>query len=95
MVSEAEQMLFVMNARRKDLHNAAQMENYLVYTDYILNEIQQMMHMKPERALRQKEPVLGRYKRTMEDFPRLSLLMERYGRRISRLYQVVLMHRNS
>jgi hypothetical protein len=93
MVSEGEQMLFLINNRSMDLSKTAQIENYLIYTDYMLNEIQHMMHIKTDQRIRKKEPVLGEYKRTMEDVPRLSMLMERYGRRISRLYQVVLLHR--
>lgn len=92
MVSEEEQMLFLINSGRISLREITQMENYLVYTDYILNDIQQMMHMKPEQLIQKKEPVLGRYKRTMEGIPWLSLLMERYGRHVSRLYQTVLLH---
>lgn len=93
MVSEVEQMLFLINNRRIHLRETTQMENYLIYTDYMLNEIQQMLQIKTDPRIKKKEPVLGEYKRTMEDIPRLSMLMERYGKRISLLYQTVLVHR--
>ena len=49
MISEAEQMLFLINNRKASAVNSAQMEDYLAFTACILSEIQEMLHMKADR----------------------------------------------
>ena len=84
MVSEAEQMLFLINSQQLEALDIKQMEDYLMFTAAILGDIQKMMNMKPENAC--MAGAVAGYKRTMAGEPRLSALMEDYSRQVSRLY---------
>lgn len=84
MVSEAEQMLFLINNQMMESLDVQQMEDYLLFTAVILGEIQKMMDMKPENTDMAK--TMAGYKRTMAGEPRLSALMEDYSKQVSQLY---------
>ena len=90
MISEAEQMLFLINNRKTRTVNSAQMEDYLAFTACILSEIQEMLHMKADRNRTVTPEIL--YKRTMEGDPRLSMLMEQYSKQLSEMYRCVCSH---
>ena len=90
MISEAEQMLFLINNRKTRTVNSAQMEDYLAFTACILSEIQEMLHMKADRNRTVTPEIL--YKRTMEGEPRLSMLMEQYSKQLSEMYRCVCGH---
>lgn len=90
MISEAEQMLFLINTRKASAVNTAQMEDYLAFTSCILSEIQKMLHMKADN-IRSVSPEII-YKRTMEGEPRLSVLMEQYSKQLSEMYRCVCRH---
>ena len=90
MISEAEQMLFLINNRKASAVNSAQMEDYLAFTACILSEIQEMLHMKADRNRTVTPEIL--YKRTMEGEPRLSMLMEQYSKQLSEMYRCVCGH---
>ncbi|MCD7997261.1 MAG: FUSC family protein [Clostridiales bacterium] len=90
MISEAEQMLFLINNRKTRTVNSAQMEDYLAFTACILSEIQEMLHMKADRNRTVTPEIL--YKRTMEGEPRLSMLMEQYSKQLSEMYRCVCSH---
>lgn len=92
MISEAEQMLFLINNRKTHTVNSAQMEDYLAFTACILSEIQEMLHMKADRNRTVTPEIL--YKRTMEGEPRLSMLMEQYSKQLSEMYRCVCGHKN-
>ena len=90
MISEAEQMLFLINNRKASAVNSAQMEDYLAFTACILSEIQEMLHMKADRNRTVSPEII--YKRTMEGEPRLSVLMEQYSKQLSEMYRCVCSH---
>ena len=90
MISEAEQMLFLINNRKTRTVNSAQMEDYLAFTACILSEIQEMLHMKADRNRTVSPEII--YKRTMEGEPRLSVLMEQYSKQLSEMYRCVCSH---
>ena len=48
MVSEMEQMLFLVNNRRRGLTAMKTLEDYIAFTDYVLNQAQQRLRLKPE-----------------------------------------------
>ena len=91
LLSDAEQMLFLINSRRVQTLNAAQMERYLDLTGYVLGEVQKAMNVRPS-GHRENVSMAG-YQPTMEGEPALSMLMERYAKQISRLYRMVLLRR--
>lgn len=64
------------------------MEQYISYTDYVLNQIQEMLHLKKEKKLKNIEGM--KYQRYIEGKPELSSLMTQYARNLSRLYVLVL-----
>lgn len=91
MISEAEQMLFLISTGKTSALNAAQMEDYVTFTSCILGEIQKMMEMKAEDLPKVPQPFL--HKRTMEEEPQLSFLMEQYSKQVSELYRCVCKHK--
>lgn len=90
MVSEMEQLLILVNTMRRGTGEAEILKDYILYTDYVLNQIQQMLDMKADRDAPQIKEI--RYQRKMENEPQLSLLMTRYSKNLSHLYQTVCRH---
>ncbi len=73
---------------KKTGHTRKIMEQYILYTDYVLNQIQEMLHLKKEKKLKNIEEM--KYQRYIEGEPELSSLMTQYARNLSRLYVLVL-----
>lgn len=90
MVSAVDQMLYLVNSRKYSTSEQQQLQEYLEFTACILNEIQQMLEVKPEKLKSQLQ--IPRYKRTMEEEPQLSAVMERYSKLISQLFTIVCRH---
>lgn len=87
MVSEMEQMLFLVNNRRRGLTAMKTLEDYIAFTDYVLNQAQQRLRLKPERHTRKIRDL--DYHRTIPGEPELSYLMTRYGKNVSRVYRLI------
>lgn len=90
MVSEAEQMLFLINNRKIHRLNVKQMDDYLMFTACILSDIQKNLNMKGENIPMTTQ--YTSYKRSMDGEPRLSEQMERYSMQVSRMYLCVSRH---
>nr|WP_294492285.1 FUSC family protein [uncultured Mediterraneibacter sp.] len=88
MASEIQQMFFQVKNRRRDTKAREIMEHYIYYTDYVLNQIQEMLHLKKEKKLTDIEGM--KYQRYITGEPELSSLMVQYARNLSRLYILVL-----
>lgn len=88
MASEIHQMLFLVTRKKRDAQARRIMERYIYFTDYILNQIQEMLHLKKEKKSRNIEGM--EYQRFIEGEPELSRVMTRYARNLSRLYVLVL-----
>lgn len=91
MISEAEQMLYLISTGKTSALNVEQMEDYLTFTSCILGEIQKMMEMKAESVPAPPQPFL--HKRTMDGEVQLSHLMEQYSKQVSELYRCVCSHK--
>lgn len=89
MASEIQQMFFQVKHKRRQADARRTMESYIYYTDYVLNQIQEMLQLKKEKKSGSIEGI--RYKRYIEEEPELSLLMLQYARNLSRLYTFVLL----
>ena len=63
-------------------------QRYIYYADYVLNQIQEMMHLKKEKHLKSVEGM--QYQRYIEGEPKFSELMALYAHNLSRLYARVL-----
>ena len=87
MVSEMEQMLFLINTRRRGLDAMKTLEDYIAFTDYVLNQAQQRLRLRPEKNIRQIRDLS--YHRWIEREPELSYLMIQYGKNVSRVYRLV------
>lgn len=91
MVSEMEQLFVLVNAKSQEKEEADLLKDYIkdyiLYTDYILNQVQQMLNMKTEKNM----PVIKeeKYQRIIENEPQISFLMTRYSKNLSSLYQTV------
>ena len=87
MVSEMEQMLFLINTRRRGLDAMKTLEDYIAFTDYVLNQAQQRLRLRPEKNICQIRDLS--YHRWIERAPELSYLMIQYGKNVSRVYRLV------
>ena len=88
MASEIQQMFFQIKHKKRGAEARKIMEQYISYTDYVLNQIQEMLHLKKEKKLKNIEGM--KYQRYIEGEPELSSLMTQYARNLSRLYVLVL-----
>ncbi len=88
MASEIQQMFFHVKHKKRGTDARRIMEQYIYYSDYVLNQIQDMLHLKKEK--RQKNIEGMKYQRYIEGEPELSTLMTLYARNLSRLYVHVL-----
>ena len=88
MASEIQQMFFQIKHKKRGAEARKIMEQYILYTDYVLNQIQEMLHLKKEKKLKNIEEM--KYQRYIEGEPELSSLMTQYARNLSRLYVLVL-----
>lgn len=86
MISEMEQMFVLVNAKDWEEGELKTWNAYILYADYVLNQVQQMLHMKPEKYVALKAGIP--YQRSMVQEPQLSLLMTRYSKNLSALYQM-------
>lgn len=87
MVAEIEQMLVLVNRRRRGIQARITMTEYIYYSEYVLNQIQSMLHLKKERKTKDIQGM--RYHRCIEKEPELSALMLRYGKNLSLIYKLV------
>lgn len=87
MASEIQQMIFQVSHKKRNSEARGIMERYIYYTDYVLNQIQEMLHLRKEKRLKSIEGM--QYQRFIDGEPQLSGLMTRYARNLSRLYVLV------
>ncbi len=87
MVAEIDQMLFLVNRKRREVQAVQYIKEYIYYTDYVLNQIQEMLHLKKEKKIKDIQGMT--YRRVIEEEPQLSVLMVRYAKNISKLYALV------
>ena len=88
MASEVQQMLFLVKHKKGGAEERRIMEQYIYYSDHVLNQIQEMLHLKKEKRI--KNIVGMKYQRYIEGRLELSALMTQYARNLSRLYVIVL-----
>lgn len=88
MASEIQQMFFHIKHKKRSEEARQIIQSYIYYADYVLNQIQEMMHLKKEKHLTSIEGM--QYQRYVEGEPKLSELMTLYARNLSRLYVRVL-----
>lgn len=87
MVAEIEQMLVLVNRRRRGVQARKTMTEYIYYSEYVFNQIQGMLELKKERKTKNIEGM--HYQRTIEKEPELSALMIRYAKNLSLIYKMV------
>lgn len=87
MVAEIEQMLVLVNRRRRGIQARKTMTEYIYYSEYVFNQIQGMLELKKERKTKNIEGM--HYQRAIEKEPELSALMVRYAKNLSLIYMLV------
>ena len=87
MMAEMEQIIFLVNIDRRGVLQEGILGNYISYTDYVLNQIQQMLHMRQERQVKKIKEM--HYQRWVDNDSELSYLMTQYAKNLSRLYRMV------
>lgn len=88
MVSEMEQILFLVNSRRRGVEETETLENYIAHVDYVLEQIQDCLHLKKEKD-RKKLKQMG-YRRYIQGEKELSRLLTKYAKNVSLMYRLVL-----
>lgn len=88
MASEIQQMFFHVTHKKRTPDARHVIQRYIYYTDFILNQIQEMLHLKKEKYLKNVEGM--KYQRYVEGEPKFSQLMTLYAHNLSRLYVCVL-----
>ena len=88
MASEVQQMIFHVKHHHRGIEARETMEQYIYCSDYILNQIQDMMQLKKEKKLHGINII--KYSRHIEKEPELSRLMTQYAQNLSELYLHVL-----
>lgn len=87
MVAEVEQMLFLVSQKQHGLREGRIVSEYISYTDFVLNQIQEMLQLRKERKVGDIQGM--NYKRYVEGEPQLSDLMVRYAKNLSKMYGIV------
>ena len=90
MVSEAEQMLYLINSRKISAMDNGQMDDYLMFTACIISDIQKRLNLRADHVPAAEESMT--YRRSMEGEEQLSDLMGQYSKQVSRLYLCVCRH---
>lgn len=88
MASEIQQMFFHVTHKKRGADARQIMKQYIYYTDYVLNQIQEMLHLRKEKKIKNIEGM--DYQRYIDGEQELSSLMTRYARNLSKLYILVL-----
>lgn len=88
MVSEMEQMLFLLKQQTLSTKEQAVLENYILVSDDILNYIQRMLQQHVKKSALTIEID---YCRTLPKHVELSNIMEQYAKNISKLYYLIYM----
>lgn len=91
MISEAEQILFLINNKKVDIKDKQQLEQLLIDTVHALNKIQHMMQVIPYNRSHQNEISVVNYEDTLAETQSLVQLMDHYTKHVSEVYNVVLM----
>ena len=86
-MAEMEQIIFLVTIDRRGVLQEGLLGNYISYTDYVLNLIQQMLHMRQERHVKKIKEM--HYQRWVDNDSELSYLMTQYAKNLSRLYRMV------
>mgnify|MGYP001852719478 FL=1 len=81
----------LVNIDRRGVLQEGIMENYISHTDYVLNQIQQLLHIRQERHVKKIKEM--HYQRWVDNDSELSYLMTRYAKNLSSLYRMVSRHR--
>lgn len=87
MVAKMEQMLFLVNTKRRGIQEKSKIIDYIAGSDYVLNHIQDMLNLKKERIGKNIDEI--DYRRTLDSEIQLSDLMYGYGKDLSKLYLIV------
>lgn len=87
MVSEMEQLLFLINTKKRGIVTGKTMENYIDLSEYILDQIRQRLRLK--RGGEVCSVCSMEYHRTVPREPELSYLLTEYSKNMSEIYRLV------
>lgn len=85
-----EQILYFVNTEHRGRGEEQVLGNYVFYADYVMSEVQRMLHLKTDRELKPQEGT--RLVRSVEGEPELSALLLRYAKKLSLLFRTVSAH---
>ena len=85
-----EQILYFVGMEHRGKNAEQLLGNYVFYADYVMSEVQRMLHLKTDRELRPPEG--ARFQRSVRGEPELSALLLRYAKKLSGLFAAVSAH---
>lgn len=86
MVSETEQILFLVNSKRMGEEETKVLETYISSTDQVLNEVKKTLDLKIESNFREIKEI--EYEKKIEGEPELSFILSQYAKNLSNLYSI-------
>ena len=86
MVSETEQILFLVNSKRMGEEETKVLETYISSTDQVLNEVKKTLDLKIESNFREIKEI--EYEKKIEGEPELSFILTQYAKSLSNLYSI-------
>lgn len=87
MVAEMEQLLFLVNIKKKGTEAEKTMENYILFSEYVLDQVSQ--HLRLKKVCTGNYEISMKYHRTVSGEPELSYLMTSYAKNLSEIYRMV------
>lgn len=87
MVAEMEQLLFLVNIKKKGTEAEKTMENYILLSEYVLDQVSQ--HLRLKKVCTGNYEISMKYHRTVSGEPELSYLMTSYAKNLSEIYRMV------
>lgn len=90
MVSETEQILFLVNSKKMDAEKISLLETYTSFTDEVLNEVKKTVYLQIDSEFKEVEEI--EYEKKIEDEPELSFILSQYAKNLSNLYRIGCAH---
>lgn len=86
MVSETEQIFFLINSRQMGKEEVNVLETYIASTDQVLNEVRKTLNTKIDINFREIKEI--QYDKKIEGEPELSFILTQYAKNLSHLYTI-------
>lgn len=90
MISEMEQIVFLVNSKKMGAEEISLLEAYISFTDDVLNEVKKTLYLKIESKFREVKEI--EYEKNIEGEPELCFILSQYAKNLSNLYRIGCAH---